>query len=494
MNIKNPIIIGTFILTLTGFLTKIIGFFFRIFLSRSIGAEGMGIYQMVFPLFALFHSISCAGIEIAISKYVAEQKNSKDKLSILACGSIISVCIASVCSLFMYNFADFFAINLLNEVRTAPLLKCLAFALIFSVIHSCINGYYLGQKKALIPGISSLIEQLVRTLTVFTVIKVFVQENKNITPIVAIYGTLAGEIASSLFTFSSLRVSRVHLFKKHNSANFKKLLTMSYPITFNSALVTLLLSIESILIPFCLKKYGHSTTESLSHYGILTGMAIPLVMFPASFIISMSTMVLPAVSEASTNKSDKKIKSFIENILTFCLVAGIFSTFIFVSYGKIAGFLIFKINEVSTYIAILAWLCPFLYISINFKSIINGLGESKITFIHNLISTGIKIVFTIIFVPLVGIKGYLWGLLVSQIILCLLNFKFLSDKFEINIRPYKSIVLPAILSFTSLLISRPFYVYTSKMTGHISYPAIIIPCAVSCIFYLLSCKLFLYRN
>ncbi|MBQ4067719.1 MAG: polysaccharide biosynthesis protein [Lachnospiraceae bacterium] len=494
MNKKNPLIIGTLILTATGFLNKIIGFFFRIFLSRTIGAEGMGIYQMVFPLFAFFHSISCAGIEIAISKYVAEEKKKEAKFSVLACGCIISISLASVCALCMFYFSNEFATYVLNETKTAPLLQALSYALIFSVIHSCISGYYIGQKKTLIPGISSLIEQIVRTITVYTIINVLTEQQMTISPIVAIYGTIAGEIASSLFTFSSLRLSRIHLFKKHSITYFRKIIKMAMPITFNSAMMTSLLSVEAILIPFCLKQYGHSGSESLMVYGILTGMAIPLVMFPASFITSMSMLVLPTISEASNEHKNKKITDFIEKILSFCLISGIFSTFIFISYGNTAGYIIFKIRDVSTFITILAWLCPFIYLSINFKSIINGLGDSKITFIHNIITISIKILFTIIFVPLVGIKGYLWGLLASQILLCLLHYRYLFKKFTINLNPIKNIVMPVIFSIISFAISKPFYIFTAKMTGHLSYPAIIIPCFVCFIAYLLICKLFLYNN
>lgn len=486
----NPIVLGTLILTVSGFITKIIGFLFRIFLSRSIGAEGMGIYQMVFPLFAFFHSISCSGIEIAISKYVAEAKDKSNKLAILIHGSIISLTIATFCSICMYVFSDKFAIYLLNEERTAALIKCLSYTLIFSVIHSCINGYYLGQKKAAIPGISNLIEQIVKTLTIFVIVKILSDRNASITPIIAIYGTLAGEIIAALFTFASIRITKI----KSSSSYYKKILKMSLPITFNSALVTLLLSIEAILIPYFLKKHGYTIAEALSTYGILTGMSIPLIMFPASFITSMSTMVLPVVSEVATEKKDTKLKAFIENIISFCLISGIFSTFIFINYGNKAGFLIFGIEEVSTYITILAWLCPFMYISINLKSIINGLGNTKITFAHNLITTTIKILFTVFLVPFIGIKGYLWGLLFSQICLCLLHFYYLATKYNIVLNAYKNIVLPTSLSFISIVISKPFYFVATKMTGHLSYPAIIIPCIVSFTFYMLTCKLFFYNN
>ena len=67
----NPLIIGTVILTVTGFVSRFIGFFYRIFLSRVFGAEGMGIYQLTSPVLALSFSLTVAGMQTAISKYVA---------------------------------------------------------------------------------------------------------------------------------------------------------------------------------------------------------------------------------------------------------------------------------------------------------------------------------------------------------------------------------------------------------------------------------------
>ena len=77
-SLKNPLVFGTVVLTITGFVSRFIGFFYRIFLSRVFGAEGMGIYQLTAPVLALTFALSAAGIQTAISKFVARETSTRD--------------------------------------------------------------------------------------------------------------------------------------------------------------------------------------------------------------------------------------------------------------------------------------------------------------------------------------------------------------------------------------------------------------------------------
>ena len=91
---KNPIITGTVILTATGVISRVIGFFYRIFLSRNIGEEGMGIYQLLAPVMALSFSLTAAGIQTSISKHVAAyeaRREHRSSVSVLMCGLFLSV-------------------------------------------------------------------------------------------------------------------------------------------------------------------------------------------------------------------------------------------------------------------------------------------------------------------------------------------------------------------------------------------------------------------
>lgn len=144
-NRKNPLITGTIILTITGFASRFIGFFYRIFLSRVFGAEGMGIYQLISPVLALSFSLTVAGMQTAISKYVAGETISKDyrsSFSHLFSGFVISMAASIFCTLGIYHYADEIAIYFLLEARTAPLLRIISLSIPMATVHSCVNGYF----------------------------------------------------------------------------------------------------------------------------------------------------------------------------------------------------------------------------------------------------------------------------------------------------------------------------------------------------------------
>ena len=108
MKKTNPLITGTIILTVTGFASRFIGFFYRIFLSRVFGAEGMGLYQLTAPVLALTFSITVSGMQTAISKFVASEASTKDYRSsfhTLFTGFGISMLLSAACTAYIYIFS-----------------------------------------------------------------------------------------------------------------------------------------------------------------------------------------------------------------------------------------------------------------------------------------------------------------------------------------------------------------------------------------------------
>ena len=202
MGRRHTIIKGAFILTITGFITRFIGFFYRIFLSQAFGEEGVGIYQLIFPVYALGFSLSCAGIETAISRTVA-QKNaigkSEQAKAILYTGCFFSMFFSALFILVIQKQSTFIATHLLNEPRCEPLLLIISYALPFSSLHSCIYGYFLGQKETKIPALSQCIEQVIRVGSVFLLYKHSLQNQQNPDIIISVTGIVFGEFASSLF-------------------------------------------------------------------------------------------------------------------------------------------------------------------------------------------------------------------------------------------------------------------------------------------------------
>ena len=141
---KSSLITGTLLLTIAGVLTRIIGFFYRIFLSRVIGAEGLGIYQLTAPVMALGFAITSTGIQTAISRFVSNEigkKNPGGARSYLFCGLWLSLLLSVLFSVILWKNTDFIARAWLGDARCAPLLSILSLSFVPSCIHACINGY-----------------------------------------------------------------------------------------------------------------------------------------------------------------------------------------------------------------------------------------------------------------------------------------------------------------------------------------------------------------
>ena len=164
---KKLFIKGTLLLTFAGLLSRLMGFFYRIFLSHTIGAHGLGIFQLILPLQILIMSICASGIQTAISRLTAAEKVSKNPSRHISdyfvVGTVFSVVFSLVFSWFLYSYADFWAVQILKESQTSSLIRILSLSIPLSTLHTCISSYYLGRKQAGFPAGVQLLEQLFRT-------------------------------------------------------------------------------------------------------------------------------------------------------------------------------------------------------------------------------------------------------------------------------------------------------------------------------------------
>ena len=424
---KNAIIKGTFILTATGFSTRFIGFFFRSFLSHTFGEEEMGLYQLIFPIYALCFSLSSAGIETALARCVAQKISlgkKKEADCILYQALTISLSLSLVLVFIVRKYASFLSIYILGDLRCEELLRTLVLALPFSSIHNCICGYYLGQKKTKIPAVSQLIEQLIRVGAVYVTYQIMVRNGSSSTIWIAVLGIVIGESVSALYC-ARYFASRPHLKPTlstiyQNRHLNKDLLGMAIPLTSSRILMNLLQSIESISIPLCLQKYGYTNSEALSTYGVLTGMALPCILFPTALTNSVSTMLLPTVAEIQAEDDLLRLKGLIRRVIFFGFGLGAVCGITFLLFGSLAGRILFGSTLAGDFMRTLAWICPFLYMNTTLLSILNGLGKANSSFVNNVCGLAVRISGVWVGIGMFGMNGYLWGLLISQLLVSLL--------------------------------------------------------------------------
>lgn len=440
---KHPLIAGTVILTATGIVTRFIGFFYKIFLSRTIGAEGIGIYQMIFPVYGVCYALTTAGAEIAVTRFVSGEMasgNPRRARSVLHIGLFMSLSLALPAALLLYANADFISVRLLHDARCASLLRIMSITVPFGACHSCICGYYYGLRRAGIPAAAHLTEQLVRVCAVFLIFRVASAEGRPMTPVSAVIGLVLGEFASMLFGLFAISTDRKYGRQKKKrdfslSLLTRNMVSTALPVTGNRVCMNLLSSAEAILIPFTLQQYGLNSEMSLSVYGTLTGMSMSFILFPNVLTNAVSVMLLPSVSQSQAAGQQNLLKRTVRKTTSFCLALGICFTVIFLIFGKSLGRVFFDSEMAGDFIITLAWICPFLYLNGTLHSILNGLGKTGTGFFNNLTGVMIRIVFVLIFVPKVGIQGYLWGLLANQLFVALLNLGSLKEYLFFSDRP-----------------------------------------------------------
>lgn len=435
MSKRDTLIKGTFILTFTGFLSRFIGFFYRIFLSHTFGEEGIGLYQLIFPIFGLCYSFTTAGIEIALSRIIAQKisaKNYRGARQTLFIGTSISLSLSVLVTVFLQLNALWISEHFLRDVRCTNLLIAMSYAFPFSAIHSCICGYYLGIKQTKIPAVSQLIEQAIRVMSVYIICMLMLKHNLSLPVTVAVLGLVFGEIVSSfycVFTFSRQNPpaqSSGFLLYNHLSQT-RELLSLSIPLTANRVLLNILQSVEAVSIPGCLIFSGLSRTDSLSTYGVLTGMAMPCILFPSAITNSISTMLLPTVAEVQLENNRKNLIQIIKKVTFAVFLLGCICTAAFLILGNFMGNLLFHSTMAGKFIITLAWICPFLYTNSTLISILNGLGKATATFLINTVGLLVRIVSVFVLIPKFGIIGYLWGLLGSQCVISGLSLLLIGD-------------------------------------------------------------------
>ena len=340
---KHKLFQGAIILTAAGFITRFMGFFFRIFLSHAFGEENVGLYQLTFPVYALCLSLSTSGIQTAVSRMVAGKVSlgrQKEAKSILYTALSLTLLLSFTEVIFVQQNAAFIAQTFLGDSRCEELLIIISYALPCAAVHSCICGYSLGLQRTALPALSQLIEQILRILSVFLLF-VFMKQNGRIPSIqIATVGIVAGEFASALFSSRFLSRQEAPMPCPAFSTltgNLRELLSLSIPLTANRAAVTLLQSVEAASIPSCLKLYGMSTSEALSMYGVLTGMALPCILFPSAITNSVGTVLMPAVSAAQVSGNRTGMARLLKKAVGSCLILGLSSCLFFLLYGNLIG-------------------------------------------------------------------------------------------------------------------------------------------------------------
>ena len=425
---RKKLIINALILTLTTVTLGFVNTSFRVYLSNKIGAEGMGLYQLIMSIHIMTSTLAISGIRVTTTRLIAEELGRGNTLkikSIMRKAFVYSLFFSLITAFALYQGADFIAINWIEDKRAILPLKILSCSLPFVGVGACFHGYFYGMRKVVKSISTDIIEVSTLMIVISTFLSAYLPRGLGYTCALISVGITLALIASTIACYI------LYLFEKksgyansYRDKNSYSLLTVSkiaFPIACSAYIQTGLKTVEDILIPDALRRFGSSTSVSLSTFGMIKGMVLPILYFPSIFLASFSTLIIPEISEAKALKQTKRVNNIIAKVFKFTLLIAIFASGLFIIYSKELGLHIYNNTEVGFMMRILAPLIPFMYLDRVVDGSLNALDQQMSTLRYNLIDMGVRIILILFLIPKYGVTGFILVLFAGTLLNSLLS-------------------------------------------------------------------------
>ena len=407
---KNKFIKSTIILIIGGGITKLLAMVIKIFLTRAIGDNGIGLYMMVLPTFNLFITLCSLSLSTSISKLISERRKSKKVvLSIVP----ISLIYNFILMFLLLLFAPYISNNLLKNSLTLYPIMSIGFTLPFICISSILKGYFYGNENMTPFVISNIIEQIVRLLLIIFVIPKLMIYGVKVAVCGVVLINVLSELSSIICLILYIPNKKINLSDfKFDKVIFKDILNISLPSTGSRLIGSISYFFEPIILTFILLYVGYSNDYITQEYGVITGYVQPLLLLPSFFTMAISTSLLPVISSSYSRGNYNYAKKKLKQALIISLFIGIIFTIIFMIIPEFLLKFIYNTNMGVNYIRVI---CPFFllhYIQGPLTSYLQAINKADAAMRGTLVGAIIKNILLLILPLFIGI----WGFIVSSIV------------------------------------------------------------------------------
>ena len=456
INIKSQSLIkGTVILMIAGVITKILGFGLRMYLVRIIGDEGLGLFQMVFPVFVTASIIMTLGLPIAVAKFVARntaQKKYNQALQIFEL-AIITVIFSSIVITFLFiKQANLLSSVFLDDNRTYYILLAISPALFFTGLASIMRGFFQGLRIMTPTAISRIVEQIARLIaTVFILYKLTTAALEFKVTGVAL-GVSIGEVIAFIilvaiffYYLPKIQNKGYQQIEESKITILSRLLKFGVPITCGKLVASLMYTLEAVIIPGQLQAVGYSTTAATSFYGQLSGMVQQLILLPTILTIALNSNIVPAVSEALAANNTNRISSQAQQAIRLTFYFGFLAVVILSLVPYQICELLFDCPEAGEILRILSIAAVFLYLAQVFSSILKGLGQPIKVVRNSIIALVIElaIIQGVIYGPTsLAVTIICTAISLRFIITACLNYTTINHQVKLNLPIYHLFIKP----------------------------------------------------
>ncbi|WP_026693802.1 stage V sporulation protein B [Peribacillus kribbensis] len=441
---------GTMILLAAGLVTRILGFVNRIVVARSIGGEGVGLFMMAFPTLILVISIIQLGLPVAISKCVAEalSKNDEKKVKrILVVSLSTTLGLAFLFTPLLILCSPLLSSYVFTDKRIIYPLLAMTPVIPIVAVSSVLRGYFQGRQNMKPAAYSQVIEQVVRiTLVAFLTAK-FLPYGVEYAAAAAMAANVAGELISLFYLLTMFKMKKHFRFRKNffksvktGRSTFNELMEVALPTTGGRLIGSISWFAEPIVVSQSLAMAGVASTLATKQYGELTGFALPLLMLPSFVTFSLSTALIPAISEAHYTGNMRLVEHRLQQALRLSFITGALSAVVLYVLADPLMEALYGTSNAAVFIKFLAPFFIFSYYQAPLQAALQAMNLAKAAMYNSLIGAIMKTAIIFIFASRenIGIMGAAAGIAVGTVLVTMLHYATIMKKINmsIHVRPY----------------------------------------------------------
>lgn len=469
------------LITFFSILTRVAGFIFRVYLSRTIGAEALGLYQVAFSVFIVLLTVVSSGLPFIVSRMTAKldrQKQKKERGSLISSSLILAAVISVALCVIILIFKNLFA-NVFTDRNCIEILIALLPAIVFSSVYCVFRGAMWGDNNYFALCVSEFYEQVVR---MFICVLILGGTMSILDSALSVAWSL-----SIACVFSAIFVTLLYFYYGGSLSRpgkvYRKVLKESTPITGVRIGGSLIQPLIALIIPARLIVAGYTSAQAMSLFGIALGMTFPLLFIPGMLIGSLSTALVPNISAALAKGDNKYIEERIDSSIKITMFISAFFIPLFIGCGEQIGVFFYDNVMSGSLLQFSAWVM--LPISINniTSSLLNSLGM-EIRSCINYFFGAIVLFLSIWFLPtVIGINAFAVGMGLSTIVTSALNILMLSRKTKVKVKILKPLLIMLLITLPSAAITS----FLASLLGGImpNFFVIAISCIVGGAFFIL---------
>jgi len=474
---------NTILLTATAFLMRTVGMAFQVYLSRQIGAAGIGLFQLVMSVSMLGATFALSGIRFATTRLVSEElgrgRAGAVKPAVRRC-LIYSACFGSAAWCALWFGADFIGTTIIGDDRTVLSLRLLSLSLPAFSLSAVLTGYFTAVSRIIKSASVQIAEQFIRIAFVVAAFTLGANYSLEIACAIIVAGGTLGEFCSFAFLYLLYKFD-ARRYPKSTGAGAgmtKRMLSISMPLALSAYARTALSTVQNLLVPRGFRRSGATAEQALADYGIVTGMVFPIIMFPSAFFYSLAELMVPELTEVQVQGRADIISTLTSRTLRLCLLFSIGVAAILFRFAHDLGYLIYANPDVGRYIRLLSLLMPIMYLDAITDGMLRGLGQQIYSMKVNIADSLISVLLVYFLLPRYAVMGYLFMISFTELFNFSLSIYRLSKITQIRfciVNVLKAVLCAAGAVVVSVFLLRTFGIASGALsvTLHIALSAVI---------------------